>query len=182
MLAITSCKSAQCEWMPSSGPVHHGWRLGCVTQRSCHPLLWVRTVHEEGDTVTLVGSVHSTHWKLGYFIYLISVCAGLHCCALAFSSFSERGYIAVRGLLTVVESRAQALGTWASLAVVHRLRSCSSQVPEHELSSHGFSCLRACGIFPDQALTCVPWIGRQTLICCATREISDEFFLMAYLF
>ena len=106
MLAITSCKSAQCEWMPSSGPVHHGWRLGCVTQRSCHPLLWVRTVHEEGDTVTLVGSVHSTHWKLGYFIYLIFVCAGLHCCALAFSSCGEAGllFVVVHGFLIAMAS------------------------------------------------------------------------------
>ena len=61
----------------------------------------------------------------------------LHCRVLAFSHCREQGCVAVCGLLIVVESRAQALGTWASLVVVHRLSSCSSQVLERELSSHG---------------------------------------------
>ena len=57
---------------------------------------------------------------------------GLHCRVLAFSGCSEQGCVAVFGLLIAVESRVQ-----ASLVAVHRLSSCSSQVLERELGSHG---------------------------------------------
>ena len=49
--------------------------------------------------------------------------------------------------------RARALGTQASVVV-----------------THGLSCSAACGIFPDQARTRVPCIGRQIPNHCATRE------------
>ena len=59
------------------------------------------------------------------FIYLFLAALGLHCCAWAFSSCSERGllFIAVRGLLIAVASRcgARALGTRASVVVAHGL-------------------------------------------------------------
>ena len=50
---------------------------------------------------------------LNKFIYLLLAVLGLHCCARAFSSCSERGllFVAVRGLLTAV----------ASLVAEHRL-------------------------------------------------------------
>ena len=45
-------------------------------------------------------------FKLNLFIYLFLAALGLHCCAWAFSSCSERGllFIAVHGLLTAAVS------------------------------------------------------------------------------
>ena len=80
---------------------------------------------------------------------------GLHCCAQALSSCSERGllFVAVRGLLIAV----------ASLVTEHRLQacglsSCGSQALECRLSSCGarLSCSAACGIFPDQGSNLCP--------------------------
>ena len=44
--------------------------------------------------------------KFIYFIYLFLAALGLHCCAWAFSSCDERGFlfIVVRGILVVVAS------------------------------------------------------------------------------
>ena len=54
---------------------------------------------------------------------------GLRCCAQAFSSCDERGllFVAVRGLPTVASRcGARALGTQASVVVVHGLSSCGT--------------------------------------------------------
>ena len=77
-------------------------------------------------------------YKFIYFIYLFLAALGLHCCAWAFSICGERG-----GALCCTAwashcggfscCRARALGTRASVVVVH-----------------GLSCSTACGIFPDQ--------------------------------
>ena len=60
------------------------------------------------------------------FIYLFLAALGLRCCARAFSSCGERGllFIVVRGLLIAVASRCRtrALGSRASVVVVHRLQ------------------------------------------------------------
>ena len=44
--------------------------------------------------------------KFIYFIYIFLAVLGLCCCALAFSSYGERGllFVVVRGLLTAVAS------------------------------------------------------------------------------
>ena len=70
-------------------------------------------------------------------IYLFLAALGLHCCAWAFCSCSERGllFVAVHGLLTAV----------ASLVAEHRLYSEGSVVVVH-----GLSCSAARGIFLDQ--------------------------------
>ena len=64
------------------------------------------------------------------FIYLFLALLGLHCCARAFSSCSERGllFVVVQGLLIAVASRcgAWALGTQASVVVARGLSSCGS--------------------------------------------------------
>ena len=53
---------------------------------------------------------------------------------------------------------AQALGTWASVVVSHRLISCGSQALEYGINSCGarLSCSVACGIFLDQGLNLCP--------------------------
>ena len=87
---------------------------------------------------------------LGFFFFLINLftylfilaALGLHCCARAFSSCSERGLLfdAVRGLLTAVASLccgARALGARAAVVVAHGLRSCGWLALERRLSSCG---------------------------------------------
>ena len=37
--------------------------------------------------------------------------------------------------------------------------------------ARGLSCFKAYGIFPDQESNHVPWVGRQILIHCATKEV-----------
>ena len=66
------------------------------------------------------------------FLYLFLTVLGLHFCARAFSSCSERGplFIAVRGPLLLQSTNSRRAG---SVAV-----------------AHGPSCSAACGIFPDQ--------------------------------
>ena len=80
---------------------------------------------------------------------------GLHCCAWAFFSCSERGllFAAVRMLLIAVASRcrAWAVGAQASVVVAHGLQSAGSAVVAHRLS-----CSAACGIFLDQRLNLCP--------------------------
>ena len=93
-------------------------------------------------------------------IDLFLVALGLCCCMWAFSSYSEQGLllIAVPGLHTVVTffcCRAQALGTWASVVVVHRL-----------------NCSAACGIFLDQGLNTCPLHWRH----CTTKEFPKYIF------
>jgi len=94
---------------------------------------------------------------------------GLHCCAWAFSSCGEQGlpFVGVCGLLTVVASlvREQPLGAWASVVAAHRLSSCGAQALValwHVESSWTGNQTR------------VPYIGRQILIHCTTREVQDE--------
>ena len=43
--------------------------------------------------------------------------------------------------------------------------------------THGLSCSVAGGIFLDQELNCIPYIGNQIRIHCATREVLDSFSL-----
>ena len=81
-------------------------------------------------------------------------------------------FVAARGLFLVAASgaycslwcsgsccRARALGTWASVVVVH-----------------GLSCSVACGIFLDQGSNLCPLVGRQILNHCTTREVPDIHF------
>ena len=51
-----------------------------------------------------------------------------------------------------------ALGSWVSVVV-----------------AHGLSCPEACGIFLDQGLNPVPFIGRQTLNHWTTRQVQPSF-------
>ena len=76
---------------------------------------------------------------INLFIYLFLAALGLRCCVWAFSSCGEWGllFVVVRGLLIAVASRcgARALGTWASVVVARRLRSCGSRALDHGLGS-----------------------------------------------
>ena len=76
---------------------------------------------------------------------------GLRCCTRAFSSCGKRGlfFVAVPGLLIAVASRcrAQALGVWASVVVVHGLSSCGSRALERRLSSSGARALLLHGMW-----------------------------------
>ena len=44
--------------------------------------------------------------------------------------------------------------------------------------AHGLSCPMACGIFQTRGWTHVPWIGRQILNHCTTREVWRKQFLI----
>ena len=58
--------------------------------------------------------------------------------------------------------RAQALCTWPSVVLAHRLQSAGSEVV-----THGLSCSPACGIFPDQGLNPYPlyWQAESYTLC-----------------
>ena len=76
-------------------------------------------------------------------IHLFITTLGLYCCrewGLLSSSGAQASHCSGFSCC-----RAQALGTWASVAVVPGLQSSSSIV-----MVHGLSCSVACGIFPDQ--------------------------------
>ena len=97
---------------------------------------------------------------------------GLRCCARAFSSCGKQGllFIAPCGLLIAVAShcRAWALGVQASVVVARGLSSCGSWALEPQLA--GLLSLQHVGSSRTKARTRVPFIGRQILNHCATRE------------
>ena len=75
----------------------------------------------------------------------------------------------------------QSTGCRASVVVVHGLCSVQALV----LVAHGLSCPAARGIFPGHLqirdLTCVPFIGRQILIHCVTKDSAFHYFLIPWL-
>ena len=66
---------------------------------------------------------------------------GLCCCTWAFCGWGKRGLLSSCRLFVAV----------AFVFAEHKLQSVGSVVVEH-----GFSCLAACGIFPDQGLKLCP--------------------------
>ena len=108
---------------------------------------------------------------------------GLHCCAWAFSSCSERGLLltAMRGLSHCggfACCGARALGTRASVVVAHGLSSCGLRALERRLSSCGTRAVAPWHVGSSQtrARTRVPCFGRRILNHCATREVPVRFF------
>ena len=100
------------------------------------------------------------------------VALGLCYCEQAFSSCGERGLVfaVVQGPFTEV----------ASLATKHGLYVPGLQWLRHKSSvvvARGLSCSKACGIFPNG--THLPYVGRQILIHCATREVLAQCFVMS---
>ena len=106
-----------------------------------------------------------THSKLYCIItssvYLFLTMLDLGCCVQVFSSCREQGLLSSCGVRAsdwggFSRCRAQALGAWASVAVVHGLSSCCSQALEHRLRScsawawllHGMWVLPGPGIEP----------------------------------
>lgn len=87
--------------------------------------------------VSLIISSKNTGWQV-LFIYLSLTALNLHCCVWAFSEFE------VPRLLIVVASVTQA---WA---LGH---------PGSVVVPHGFSCSKACGIFPNQGSELSPCTG-----------------------
>jgi len=69
----------------------------------------------------------------------------------------------------------QSTGSRASAVVVHGLCSVQALV----LVAHGLGCPAACGIFPGHMqirdLTCIPFIGRQSLNHRTIREVPNSF-------
>ena len=80
-----------------------------------------------------------------YFLAVLGIC----CCKGFPLVVVSRGYSSCGAQISYYRSffccRAQALGMWASIAVVPRLQSTGSIVVAHRLSSY-----TACGILPDQ--------------------------------
>ena len=99
------------------------------------------------------------------FIYLLAV-VGLHCCAWAFSSCGKWGLLFsnIFSLQWLLLRWTQALGTWASVAAAHRLRSFGLPALEHWLSSCGVHtdliALQYVGSSPTRDWTSVPCIAR----------------------
>ena len=81
----------------------------------------------------LFSNLHKLELLFFYkFIYLFLAVLGLRCCALAFSSYGERGllFAVVCGILITVASLccgAWALGAQASVVVARGLSSCGSR-------------------------------------------------------
>ena len=113
-----------------------------------------------------------------YSVYFFFTALDLCCVAQAFSSCGEWK------LLLVVVRRL--LIGWLLLLRSTNSRANGLQYLQHtgsvtgELGStgsvvvtHGPSCSMACGIFLDQELNCVPYIGNQICIHCATREVLE---------
>ena len=94
-----------------------------------------------GCTFLRLNRLRLFFFKINVFIYLFLAALGLHCCAQAFSGWSEQGllFIAVCGLLIVVVSRcgAWALGAQSSVVVARRLLSYGSRDLERRPSSCG---------------------------------------------
>ena len=98
-----------------------------------------------------------------YFLVVLS----LHCFLRAFSTCGKQGllFVAVHGLLIVT----------SSLAVEHRLQVlCVQQLWPEDLVAP-----QHLGSFKTRDPTCVPCIGRQTLIHYITREVLAKHFLKA---
>ena len=77
-------------------------------------------------------------YRINFCVFIFSVVLGLHCRTRAFSSCRQQGLLSSWGAGAshcggFSRCRAQALGTWVSVVVVH-----------------GPSCSVACGIRPDQ--------------------------------
>ena len=81
-------------------------------------------------------------------------------------------FVSVRGLSLVAASGGHSSSRCAGLSRSRTLllQSTGSRRAGSVVVAHGPSCSAACGIFPDQARTHVPCIGRQILNHCATRE------------
>ena len=110
-----------------------------------------------------------------------SHCGGFSCCGaqalgarasvLAACGLSSCGTQALEHGVSVVEVHGlSCCGVWAlwhvgSVVVARRLQSAGSVVV-----AHGFSCSKACGIFPDRGLNHVPCTGRRILNHRTTRE------------
>ena len=87
-------------------------------------------------------------------------------------------FVSVRGLSLVAASGGHSSSQCAGLSLSRPLplRSTGSRRAGSVGVAHGPSCSAACGIFPDQARTRVPCIGRQILNHCTTREAPRNFF------
>ena len=102
------------------------------------------------------------------YLFLFLTALGLHGCTEAFSSewalffFCGAGASYCGGFSCF---RAQALGAPASVVAARRL-----------------SCSVACGIFLDRNPTCVPCVGRQVHIHCATREVPVTCFPVEFFY
>ena len=81
-------------------------------------------------------------------------------------------FVSVRGLSLVVASgvRSSSRCVGLSLSRPLLLRSTGSRRAGSVVVVHGPSCSTACGIIPDQGSNPCPWIGRQILNHCTTRE------------
>ena len=91
------------------------------------------------------------------------------------------GYsVAVRGLLTVVASLAtehRLQGSRASGVAAHGFFRCGSRARAQQLWRSGLVVLRQVESSWTRDHTCVPCIGRQILIHCATREVLNILLL-----
>ena len=96
----------------------------------------------------------------------------LRCCAQAFSSCGQRGYISLRG----TDFSLRWLALLQSAGSRHLgFSSCSARAPERGLSScgaWGYLALWDVGSSQTRNQTCVHCISRQILIHCATREVQ----------
>ena len=99
-------------------------------------------------------TLYNTIFFLTYLFYLFLAALGLHCCARAFSSCSERGllFIVARGLLIAVascfaEHTRSVLGVWASVVTARGLSSCGLRALECSLSSCGARAQLLCGMW-----------------------------------
>ena len=108
------------------------------------------------------------------FIYLFIGCVG--------SSLLRTGFLQLQRAETTLHCGvwashcggfsccgARALGAWASVVVAHGLSSCGSQA--QQLWCVGLVTPRHVGYSWTRERTCVPYIGRQILNHCATREV-----------
>ena len=105
------------------------------------------------------------------FIYLFLVLLGLCCCTWTFLVAASRGISSLQctgfSLSSVSCCGAQTLSTWAPVVAACRC------------SSYGARALATLQYFESSLTrdqTCVPCIGRQILIHCATREVLVTIF------
>ena len=107
---------------------------------------------------------------------------GLCCCVRAFSICGKQRllFVVVHGLLTVVASLVaehvgfSSFGTWAQ-----ELWLTSSRAQAQELWRTGLVALQHVGSSQTRARTHVPYIGRQILNHCTTREAQDSLLFLA---
>ena len=131
-------------------------------------------------------SQHSLFFFLSLFIYLFLTALGLCCFGVAlvqaFSSCGKWGllFVAVRGLLIVVASLAtehRLQGSRASIVAAHGLFTCGSRARAQQLWRSGLVVPQHVESSWTRDHTCVPCIGRQILIHCATREVLNILLL-----